>query len=84
MYRKSRPLISTFPSSVNWRQRSFRSAVLSNGAAGVSTPRHRSGVGRSGKRRLEHAPWDPDHAFVLADDDAELHGLPVRIPAGAA
>jgi putative SOS response-associated peptidase YedK len=28
--RKSRPLISTFPSSVNWRRRSFRSAMLSN------------------------------------------------------
>jgi hypothetical protein len=27
---KSRPLISTFPSSVNWRQRSFRSTMLSN------------------------------------------------------
>jgi hypothetical protein len=28
--RKSRPLISIFPSSVNWRRRSFRSAMLSN------------------------------------------------------
>ena len=28
--RKSRSLISTFPSSVNWRRRSFRSAMLSN------------------------------------------------------
>jgi hypothetical protein len=28
--RKSRPLISTFPSSVNWRRRGFRSAMLLN------------------------------------------------------
>jgi hypothetical protein len=28
--RKSRPLISKFSSSVNWRRRSFRSAMLSN------------------------------------------------------
>jgi hypothetical protein len=27
---KSPPLISTFPSSVNWLRRSFRSAMLSN------------------------------------------------------
>jgi len=31
---------------------------------------------------LEHAPWDPDHPFVLADDDAELHGLSVGILPG--
>jgi hypothetical protein len=30
--RRSRPPISTFPSSVNWRRRSFRSAILSNRA----------------------------------------------------
>jgi hypothetical protein len=30
---------------------------------------------------LEHTPWDPDQAAVLADLDAERHRLPFRIPA---
>ena len=35
-----------------------------------------------GKQALEDAPRHPDHAAVLADLDAELHGLPRGIPAG--
>ena len=45
-------LISTFPSSVNWRRRSFRSTAPSNRVRWreyAST--HRSGVSRSGRRR---------------------------------
>jgi hypothetical protein len=34
------------------------------------------------QQALKHAPGDQDHAFVLADDDAELHGLPLGIPSG--
>jgi hypothetical protein len=31
---------------------------------------------------LEHAPGDTHHAFILADADAELDGVPVGVPAG--
>jgi hypothetical protein len=31
---------------------------------------------------LEHPPLDPHHAAVLADLDAELHRLPLGVPAG--
>jgi hypothetical protein len=31
---------------------------------------------------VKNAPRNPDSAFVLADDDAELHGLPIGIPSG--
>jgi hypothetical protein len=34
------------------------------------------------KITLKNAPRNPDSAFVLANDDAELHGLPIGIPSG--
>jgi hypothetical protein len=34
---KSRPLISTFPSSLNWRQRSLRSAMRPNRVRSAGT-----------------------------------------------
>lgn len=33
-------------------------------------------------KALEYSPGDPRHAVVLADLDAELHGLALGIPAG--
>jgi hypothetical protein len=66
--------------SVLVRPRSLNSSGLGNKEI-LDAPLRR---GTLREQPLEHAPWDPDHAFVLADDDAELHGLPVRIPAGAA
>ena len=33
-------------------------------------------------KALEYSPGDPHHAVVLADLDAELHGLALGIPAG--
>jgi hypothetical protein len=41
------------------------------------------GGGRSERQPLEDAPWDPDHAAVLADLDPELDSLPLGVPAGA-
>ena len=63
--RRSRPLISTFPSSVNWRRRSFRSAILSNRARwGEYASTGRSGVGRSGSRRRARAA-EPGRCRVI-------------------
>jgi len=33
------------------------------------------------QKSLEDATWHPHHTSVLADFDAELHRLPLRIPA---
>jgi hypothetical protein len=60
------PLISTFPSSVNWRQRGLR----------LNAP-----LGVAPKAGLEETAGDPDCAVVLADLDPELHGLPLGLPA---
>ena len=68
---KSRPLISTFPSSVNWRRRSFLSAMLSNRVAGGSRPRRAVMGGPLGQEALKHPPRDPDNAAILADLDPE-------------
>jgi hypothetical protein len=39
--------------------------------------------GRPGRQEaLEHPPRNPDNAIVLSDLDPELHGLPIRVPAG--
>ena len=82
--RKSRPLISTFPSSVQ-----LAPAQLPLGDALEPGPlevvrliaalgRGPLGQGAAGTRSAR----DPDHAAVLADLDPELDGLPIGIPAG--
>jgi hypothetical protein len=48
----------------------------------TSTAPSSAALGRVGEQALKHAPRDPDHAFVLADLDPELHGLPLGIPVG--
>ena len=35
-----------------------------------------------GQKTLEHPPRNPDHTTVLPNLDAELHRLPLGIPAG--
>ena len=80
--RRSRPLISTFPSSVNWRRRSFRSAILSNRARwGEYASTGRSGVAAPGVGG-GHAPRNPDDAALFSDLDAELDGLLLGLPVG--
>jgi hypothetical protein len=81
--RKSRPPISTFPSSVNWRRRSFRSGdALEPGPLEAMDLDARLGGGPLREQPLEHAPRHTDDAAVFADLDPELHRLPFGIPAG--
>jgi hypothetical protein len=40
------------------------------------------GRGSLWKQDLEHAPGNPHHALILAHPDAELDGVPVRVPPG--
>jgi hypothetical protein len=81
--RKSGAPISTFPSSVNWRRRSFRSGdALEAGSLEVVRLNAALGGGPLGQEALEDATRDTDRAGVLPDLDPELHGLPLGIPAG--
>jgi hypothetical protein len=67
----SRPLILRFPSSVNWRRRSFPSAMLSNRALLEVVRLDASlGGGPLGQQALEDPPRDD--AAVLADLDPGL------------
>src|SRR6202035_3975678 len=76
--RKSRPVISTLPSSVSCRRRSFRSAIISN--------RVRWRWNASMHRRtlieepLEDATRYPDRAFVGAENHGELDAVALVIP----
>jgi hypothetical protein len=72
----------TFPSSVNWRRRSFRGDALEPGPLEVVRLHARLGAGRSGS-----SPWitrrgtrtTPRHSPIST---RELHGPPLGIPAG--
>jgi hypothetical protein len=77
--RKSRPLISTFPilGQLPPTQLLLGDA-LEPGALEVVRLNAAFGRGPLREQALEHAPWDPDHAAVLAD----LGGLPLGIQAG--
>jgi hypothetical protein len=82
--RKSRPLISTFPSlgqlaagaasAQRWSQ--------TGSAGGSRLRRHRSGVGRSGRSRWDTRRGTRTTPPVLADINPELHRPPLGIPAG--
>jgi hypothetical protein len=81
--RKSRPLISAFPASVNWAPAEFALGdALEPGSLEIVSLDAPLGGGPLREQPLEHALRDPDHAVVLADLDPELHGLPIGIPAG--
>jgi hypothetical protein len=82
-YRKSRPLISTFPSSVNCRPAQLPlSNTLQPGSLEIVGFDALLGGGPLREQPLEHPPRNPDHAAVLANLDPELHGLPLGVPSG--
>jgi hypothetical protein len=69
--RRSRPVISMFPSSVNSRWRTFRSAI-------EAAFRRRGLI----EEPLKYASADTHNTFILADADAELDGGPLGVPPG--
>jgi hypothetical protein len=75
-------MISASSSSVNWRRRSFHSAILSTGSAGDSTPQ-RIALGSAGPAAAAgRRAAGPGPRHLCADLDPELHGLPIGVPSG--
>jgi len=63
--RKSRPLVSTFPSSVNWRRRSFRSAI--EGKTAIELFRQtRSQWNESGETNFEIYKGEPVAGIIAS------------------
>jgi hypothetical protein len=76
-------VISTFPSSVNWRRAQLPLGdALEPGPLEVVGTDAPLGGGPLGRQVLEQAPRHSHNALVLADLDPELHRPPLGIPAG--
>lgn len=76
-----RLVISTLPSSISWRGRSFCSALISNRCAeGEMSPGTAAGWANH-QGRLGMPASAPVPCPRMPQDDAELHGLALGVPA---
>jgi hypothetical protein len=77
---KSRPVISTLPSSVNCRRRTFLGDEFEAGP--VKMVCFEAALRRRGlaKQDLEDVPGNAHHTLIVADTDAEFDNGALRVP----